>query len=159
MNNTFALVSEFIEDRISPFKKELENSTVFLNMLHEQSEMSATIESAVMELCHGSCHQLTIGLADLFEIQECLLITTEVGIPIHSALLNKNKILDGNGIHEIENSLKFWSSITREKCIYRIIEIEELCGFIGFDEESYQMAVEDFEYIAEFILKNIEDLM
>lgn len=158
MENTFAFVGQFLKGRISPFQLELENSDVFIDLSQEFSEKSAMIESCVMELCHGSCHELTIGLADLFDIEKCALITTDSGFPIHSALFKDNLFLDGNGIHSEKNMLSFWQNIVKEKCKIKIIEIEDLHVFAGHDEDSIQMTIEDFEIVAGFALENIEKL-
>lgn len=156
MENTFALIDQFIQNRIKAFKIEIENSDLFINLAMENSEKSATIESCVMELCHGSCHYLTIGLADLFEIKKCALITTESGFPVHSALISNGLFLDGNGVHDEQNVLSFWEGVVKEKCKFKIIEIEELCVFAGYEEDSVQMVIEDFEIVANFMLENIE---
>ena len=149
----------FLKNELRCFKKELENSDVFFSSTTQYTTFGASLESAVMELCHGSCHELTIGLSELLGTEKIVLITDGAGFPIHSALLNdEGFILDSNGIHKIEDALIFWKSIIKETCKYTIENVEFLHLFAGSDDSVIYDTLIDFELVAKFTLDNLKEL-
>lgn len=149
----------FLKNELHSFKKELENSEVFIAAVSQYTDFGSSLESAVMELCHGSCHELTIILAELLEIKQIMLITDVHGFPIHSALWNgEDLILDANGVHTIETALNFWTDLVKEKCESKVVSVKRLVVFAGCDEELVANALEDFEIVAKFIIDNIKEL-
>jgi hypothetical protein len=149
----------FLKNELHSFKKELENSEVFIAAVSQYTEFGSSLESAVMELCHGSCHELTIILAELLEIKQIMLITDVHGFPIHSALWNgEDLILDANGVHTIETALNFWTDLVKEKCESKVVSVKRLVVFAGYDEDVMNDVLDNFEIVSKFMIENLETL-
>lgn len=151
------LAEAFMCGEIKSFATPLEDSQQFLALSESYTDKSASIESAVMELAHGSCHTLTIALSDALGIDTALVIEDSIGMPVHSALHNGelDLILDANGAHKIEDALSFWSSLAGSKCTARTMEIDRIYELCDCDDDQAAMALEDFDLIAEFIQDEI----
>lgn len=149
----------FLKNELHSFKKELENSGIFIAAVSQYTEFGSSLESAVMELSHGSCHELTITLAELLEIKQIMLITDVHGFPIHSALWNgENLILDANGVHTIEKALSFWTKLINEKCESKVVSVKRLVVFAGYDEDIMNDVLDNFEIVSKFMIENLEKL-
>ena len=139
------------------FERPIEDTEAFANLSGAYSVKNASIESAVMELAHGSCHDLTISLADALSQQTVIAIVDEAGMLVHSALYNSaaQLLLDANGVHTVDAAVAFWSGITRQQCNARQMDVEQIYHISGCDEESAEVALEDFSLIAEFIQEEL----
>lgn len=148
---------KFIKGELKPFNKPIEDSEHFALLSTTHSERNASIESAVMELAHGSCHILTVALSDALDLNSALVIRDTSGMPIHSGLHNSKLglILDANGVHKIEDALKFWGSLAKKECYAAQIDVDDLYSLCSFDEDDAQMALDDFDLIADFIESEI----
>lgn len=157
MSHGINLAQLFLAGLVRPFDLPIEDTEAFAKLSEVYSERNTSIESAVMELAHGSCHDLTIGLANALSQQTVIAIVDEVGMPVHSALYNSaaQLLLDANGVHTVEGAVKFWSGITRQQCSARQMEVEQVYFISGCDESSAEMALEDFSLIAEFIQEEL----
>lgn len=152
-----ALAQSFLRGEIAPFDDPIENSAAFAALCDTYSERSANIESAVMELAHGSCHALTLALVAEFELETVLVIRDRAGKPVHSAIHNPDEmlILDANGVHSIEDDLAFWSQLTGQICTASVEEAEMIEAIYSCDEDEMALALEDFDMIAEFAQNEI----
>lgn len=157
MSPAIDFAQKFLAGELTAFERPIEDTEAFAKLSEAFSEKNASIESAVMELAHGSCHDLTIGLADTLSQQTVIAIVDESGIPVHSGLYNSaaQLLLDANGVHTVEGAVAFWSGITRQRCSARQMDVEQLYFFSGCDESSAEVALEDFSLIAEFIQKEL----
>lgn len=153
MNPGIELASAFMRGELHPFAKPVEDSKPFIALAETYSERSASIESALMELAHGSCHTLTIALAEALGTDDILLISDAAGMPVHSGLHNSELglIFDANGTHGIDASLSFWSRLAGSKCTATQLDVDDLYALSGCDEDDIAMALEDFDLVAEFI--------
>jgi hypothetical protein len=153
MSSGIDFAQKFLAGEVKAFDLPIEDTQAFAALSEAYSEKNASIESAVMELAHGSCHDLTIGLADALGQQTAMSIVDETGMVVHSGLYNSatQQMLDANGVHAIEAAVAFWSGITRQSCSARLIEVEELYDISGCDEDAAEIALEDFSLIADFI--------
>ncbi|WP_274644566.1 hypothetical protein [Pseudomonas serbica] len=156
MSSSIDFAQKFLAGAVKSFDLPIEDTQAFAKLSETYSEKNASIESAVMELAHGSCHDLTIGLADALSQEAVIAIVDDAGMPVHSGLYNSaaQLILDANGVHTIEAAVAFWSGITRQPCSARLMEVDELYGISGCDESSAEIALEDFSIIADFIQEN-----
>src|SRR5690606_24733511 len=100
----------FLQESIPPFSSPIEYMDVFHDVIDQSTEASANLESAVMGLCHGNCHSLTVALASALNQPTVILFSHNEEIAIHSALYNQseNTVLDANGIHTIDDAQAFW---------------------------------------------------
>ena len=157
MSSGIDFAKKFLAGAVKAFDLPIEDTQAFVALSKAYSEKNASIESAVMELAHGSCHDLTIGLADALGQQTAMSIVDETGMPVHSGLYNSatQQMLDANGVHAIEASVAFWSGITRQSCSARLIEVDELYDISGCDEDAAEIALEDFSLIADFIQEEL----
>lgn len=147
---TFA--KAFIAGEILPFPCPIEDSKPFLALVEAHSERNASIESAVMELAHGSCHDLSVGLANALNLSHVMVII-DSGFPVHSGLYDEERqfLLDANGVHTLDDALRFWSGIVKRPCSALLMEIYDLLAFSGSDEDAESIALEDFCIVAQFI--------
>lgn len=157
MSPAIDFAQKFLAGELTAFERPIEDSPAFAKLSEAYSEKNASIESAVMELAHGSCHDLTIGLADALSQQTVIAIVDEAGMPVHSALYNSaaQLLLDANGVHTVEGAVAFWSGITRQQCSARQMDVELIYDISGCDESAAEVALEDFSLIAEFIQKEL----
>lgn len=153
MSSGIDLAQRFLAGELKAFERPIEDTQEFAALSEIYSEKNASIESAVMELAHGSCHDLTIGLAEALSQETVVAIVDEAGMPVHSGLFNSaaQLILDANGVHSLEAAVAFWSGITRQKCSARLMELDDLYDISGCDEDAAEIALEDFSLIAEFV--------
>lgn len=147
-----ALAQSFLRGEIAPFDEPIENSDAFATLCDTYSETSANIESAVMELAHGSCHALTLALAEALGLDTVLIIRDRAGMPVHSAIHDEDEalILDANGVHRVEDALSFWSQLAGSPCRANAEDPEMLEAFYDCDEDERALAMEDFDLIAAF---------
>ena len=157
MSSAIDFAQKFLAGELSAFECPIEDTQAFARLSETYSERNASVESAVMELAHGSCHDLTIGLADALCQSTVIAIVDKAGMPVHSALYNSSAqlLLDANGVHTIAGAVAFWSGITRQQCSARQLDVEQVYCFSGCDEESAELALEDFSLIVEFIQEEI----
>lgn len=157
MNLGIELAKAFMRGQLEPFAEPVEDSEQFIALLATYSERSASIESAVMELAHGSCHALTLALSDALGLDSALVITDAAGMPVHSGLYNTDLrlILDANGVHTIDEALNFWSRLAGGKCDATQIEVDDLYSICSCDEDEAAIVLEDFALIADFIQAEI----
>lgn len=156
-NPGLAFAQAFLRGDIAPFDGPIENSQAFVDLVDKWSERGATIESAVMELAHGSCHALTLALATKLDLETIAVIRGAGGMPVHSAIHDpaESLILDANGVHRIEDALAFWESLAGGRCTISYEEPEMLAAFYDCDEDEQNIALEDFNVIAEFATQEI----
>ena len=157
MSPAIDFAQKFLAGELTAFERPIEDTEAFAKLSQAYSERNSSIESAVMELAHGSCHDLTIGLADELSQQAVIAIVDETGMPVHSALYNSTAqlLLDANGVHTVERAVAFWSGITRQQCSARQMDVEQLYFISGCDESAAEVALEDFSLIAEFIQQEL----
>jgi hypothetical protein len=146
------LAQSFMRGELKAFEQPIENSKPFAQ-LSWGCDQSVALESAVMELAHGSCHDLTLGLAEALGLEQVALISTVSGIPMHSALLNPERglLLDANGVHTVDEAQAFWGRLAGEPCVMREVIRAHLSALSTFDEDAASLALEDFELVANFI--------
>ncbi|MBI6727339.1 hypothetical protein YA0089_27365 [Pseudomonas viridiflava] len=147
----FTLARSFLAGHILPFASPIENSESFIALSGSYNERNASVEAAVMELAHGSCHVLTMALAQALEVSEIMVITN-CGIPVHSGLFEPDRqtLLDANGVHSIESAVDFWSGIVRAPCTATLMPIEDLLPFSSCEDLDFHSALKDFDVIAQF---------
>jgi hypothetical protein len=153
MNPGIDLAQKFLAGELTAFELPIEDTQAFAALSETYSEKNASIQSAVMELAHGSCHDLTYALADALGLETVIAIVDETGMPVHSGLHNDaaKLMLDANGVHTIDGAVAFWSGISRQQCAARPMELDDLYDICGSDEDAAEIALEDFSLIAEFI--------
>ncbi|MDU8351082.1 hypothetical protein RYA05_04130 [Pseudomonas syringae pv. actinidiae] len=150
--NGLAFANAFLAGKVQPFAYPVEDSKPFHALASSYSERNSAVESAVMELAHGSCHALTVALAKALDVRRVVVITDN-GLPIHSGLFDpvRQLILDANGVHSVAGAEAFWSGVVRNACKAREMIIDDLLSYSGCDESDAALALEDFDLIAQFI--------
>lgn len=153
MSSGIDLAQKFLAGELKAFERPIEDTQEFADLSITYSEKNSSIEAAVMELSHGSCHDLTYALADALGLKTVIAIVDEAGMPVHSGLYNDaaKLMLDANGVHTIDVAMAFWSGITRQQCAARPMELDDLYDICGSDEDAAEIALEDFSLIAEFV--------
>lgn len=153
MSSGIDLAQKFLAGELKAFERPIEDTQEFADLSITYSEKNSSIEAAVMELSHGSCHDLTYALADALGLETVIAIVDEAGMPVHSGLYNDaaKLMLDANGVHTIDGAMAFWSGITRQQCAARPMELDDLYDICGSDEDAAEIALEDFSLIAEFV--------
>lgn len=151
-------VKDFLSGRVAPFETPIEDTDAFVELSSMSTERSANIESAVMELAHGSCHALSIALSLGNEETPILVLVNPAGLPIHSGLYNQSRdlVLDANGVHRTEQLVAFWSRIAREPLQQKIMKVEELMFFYDVDDDEIDITLEDFGYVIDFIENDLK---
>lgn len=76
MNLGIELAKAFMRGDLEPISEPVEDSEQFNALSATYSERSASIESAVMELAHGSCHALTLALSDALRLESVIELTS-----------------------------------------------------------------------------------
>lgn len=145
------LAKSFLRGELRACDLPFEDSQPFADLSLTYSERNASIEAAVMELAHGSCHDLTMALADALGLPAVTVIVNGAGMPIHSGLHHNDLglFLDANGVHTLESALAFWGSIAGA-CHSVQMDIEDLSSISRCDDDASAVALEDFSLIAEF---------
>lgn len=151
-NIGLALARAFMAGEILPFPCPIEDSEPFKALSEAYGERNSSIEAAVMELAHGSCHALSVGLANALNLTHVMVIL-DSGFPVHSGLYDEERqfLLDANGVHTMDDALLFWSGIVKRPCSALVMEIYDLLAFSGSDEDAECIALEDFCIVAQFI--------
>lgn len=153
MSSALKFAKKFLAGELVAFKQPIEYTEAFSQLSDSYSPRNSFIESAVMDLCHGSCHELTFALADALSQSIVIAIVDEAGMPVHSGLYNSaaQLVLDGNGVHTVAGSVVFWNRITRQQCSARLMDVEQIYNLSSCDESSAERALEDFSLIVDFI--------
>lgn len=140
------LITQFIAGKIMPFEDLLEDSSVLLD---------EGIYNSISYLCHDACHDLSIVLADAFEYDSILMLTDNMGIPVHSGLYleSRSLILDGNGIHCANDALAHWKHIGYASAM-KTVKIEDLAFFSDPDDFQCEIVVSHFNLIADYVENN-----
>lgn len=143
----------FFDGRIKPFSCEIENMDVFFEHKDDVSPSGITIEDAVMEYAHGSCHMLSIALAEEMGVNELMVFTDKSGMPVHSALYSGDNgfILDANGVHRLDDAKKYWECLAGYKLNYSLKTIQDLAFFCEPSEDEIEDALDAFTCIHSFI--------
>lgn len=157
MTSAIDFAKKFLSGELTAFEHPIEDTEAFAQLSATYSERNSSIDSAVMELAHGSCHELTFALADALNQSFVIAIVDEVGMPVHSGLYNSavQLMLDANGVHTVVKAVEFWSGITRQQCSAKQIEIDQIYYLSGCDESMAEQALEDFSLIVDFIEKDL----
>lgn len=157
MTPAIEFAKKFLSGELTAFERPVEDTEAFAQLSTAYSERSSSIESAVMELAHGSCHALTFALADALNQSLVIAIVDETGIPVHSGLFNSaaHLMLDANGVHTVDSSVEFWSKISRQQCSARQMETDQIYYLSGCDESMAEQALEDFSLIVDFIATDL----
>jgi hypothetical protein len=157
MDQGIAFAKSFMQGDLQPFAVPVEDTDQFAVLSSAYSERNASIESAVMELAHGSCHTLTIALSEALGLSSAMVVADCAGMPVHSGLHNRELglILDANGVHRVEDALTFWSRLAGGQCRAAPMEVDDLSSLSGCDDDDIAMALEDFGLIVDFIQAEI----
>lgn len=153
MSPAIDFARKFLSGELNAFEQSIEDSEAFAQLSTTYSERNSSIESAVMELAHGSCHELTFALADALNQSIVIAIVDEAGMPVHSGLYNSTAqlVLDANGVHTVASSVEFWSGIVRQQCSARQMDVDQIYYLSGCDESLAEEALENFSLIVDFI--------
>jgi hypothetical protein len=153
MHPSILFAKAFLDGKVSAFPCPIEDMDAFAELNQTYSAENADIESAVMEYAHGSCHALTLALAEALQVDQVMVLRSGSGLPVHSGLLchRGNLMLDANGVHRLEDAHAFWARLANEPLSVELMPLSHLVFFYSADEDEMAMALEAFECIHSFI--------
>ncbi|WP_455233210.1 hypothetical protein [Geopseudomonas aromaticivorans] len=124
-----------------------------VDQLLEETDLPVEVAHAVELLAHDACHDLAIALAESFGVIELVVIVDQLGMPVHSGLLNPNLslMLDANGVHTLEASCAYWSGRIDAACRHRVMAIEDLAVFSDPDEDQVVYVLDEFARVAQHL--------
>lgn len=153
MHPSILFAKAFIEGKVSAFPSPIEDMDAFAELSQICSAENMDIESSVMEYAHGSCHALTLALAEAIQVDQVMVWRSADGLPVHSGLWcqSRSLILDANGVHRLEDAHAFWAQLAGEPLTAEVVPLSHLVFFYSIDEDEVALALEAFESIFDFI--------
>jgi len=114
---------------------------------------------------HGDCHLLTNMLAEEYGLDIVVIMDEDSGFPVHSAVILEGDItFDAYGINTLATTFErykeyVWSEFEGTPVASRVMTQENLALHVaGFDEDDYQQAHDDAQWLAEFLGTQLQDL-
>lgn len=158
MHRSILFAKAFISGKLNAFPEPIEDMDAFAALSQHYSPENADIEGAVMEFAHGSCHLLTLALAETLEVDQVMIFRDPAGLPVHSGLYcpQRDLLLDANGIHHLSNCLTFWVQLAGSPLTAKLVPAEQLAFFFSPDEDDIAWALESFASIHRFIEIHLE---
>jgi hypothetical protein len=158
MHPSILFAKTFLNGKVSAFPCPIEDMDAFAELSQTYSPDNADIEAAVMEYAHGSCHALTLALAEAMQVDKVIVLRSAANLPVHSGLLceQRNLILDANGVHRLEDAHVFWTRLANEPLALERLPLSHLVFFYSPDEDEMEMALEAFARIQGFIKQHCE---
>jgi len=153
MQQSILFAKAFLDGKLQAFPEPIEDMDAFSSLSETYSAENADIESAVMEFAHGSCHLLTLALAEKLEVEQVMVWRDPAGMPVHSALFCEPLclVLDANGVHHLKDCTSFWSRLAGDPLRAELTPVERLAFFYGADDDGMEQALEAFSEIHRFI--------